>query len=93
MDREDRLYQAMTRDAMILGVTLDCFILEVIVWSIAFLVSRSLWVLPVAAFFHLLCFWKCLDDADYFTVGWTAFGLTRKGANRDVWGGSSYDPE
>jgi type IV secretory pathway VirB3-like protein len=43
MDREDPLYQGMTRDAMVLGVTLDCFILEVIVWSIAFLVTRSIW--------------------------------------------------
>ena len=54
MEREDSLYQGMTRDAMILGVTLDCFILEVIVWSIAFLVTRSLWVLPIAGLFHLL---------------------------------------
>jgi type IV secretion system protein VirB3 len=93
VEREDRLYQAMTRDAMILGVTLDCFILEVIGCSIAFLVSRSLWVLPLGGLFHLLCFWKCLDDADYFSIWWTAFGLTRKGANGDVWGGVSYDPE
>jgi type IV secretion system protein VirB3 len=93
MEREDRLYQAMTRDAMILGVTLDCFLLEVIVCSIAFLISRSLWVLPAAGLFHLLCFWKCMDDADYFSVWWAAFGLTRKGANADLWGGTSYDPE
>ena len=93
MDREDPLYQAMTRDAMILGVTLDCFILEVIVCSIAFLISRSLWVLPLVGLFHLLCFWKCMEDADYFSVWWVAFGLTRKGANEDVWGGTSYDPE
>ena len=53
MDREDPLYQGMTRDAMVLGVTLDCFILEVIVWSIAFLVTRSMWVLPGASLFHL----------------------------------------
>ena len=46
MEREDPLYQGMTRDAMVLGVTLDCFILEVVVWSVAFLVTRSLWVLP-----------------------------------------------
>jgi type IV secretion system protein VirB3 len=93
MEREDALYQAMTRDAMILGVTLDCFILEVVVCSIAFLVSRSLWVLAVAALMHLVCFWKCLDDADYFSAWWVAFGLTRKGANGDVWGGCSYDPD
>jgi type IV secretion system protein VirB3 len=93
MEREDPLYQAMTRDAMILGVTLDCFILEVMVCAMAFLVSRSLWILPLAAVFHLLCFWKCMDDADYFSVWWVAFGLTRKGANRDVWEGTSYDPQ
>ena len=93
MDRQDPLYQAMTRDAMVLGVTLDCFILEVIVWSIAFLISRSLWVLIAASLFHLLCFWKCMDDADYFSIWWVAFGLTRKGANGDGWGGTSYDPE
>ena len=93
MDREDTLYQAMTRDPMILGVTLDCFILEVMVCAIAFLVSRSLWVLLAAALLHLVCFWKCLDDADYFSASWVAFGLTRKGANGDVWGGCSYDPD
>lgn len=93
MERADALYQAMTRDAMILGVTLDCFILEVVVCSIAFLVSRSLWVLGVAAALHLICFWKCLDDADFFSAWWVAFALTRKGANGDVWGGCSYDPD
>jgi type IV secretion system protein VirB3 len=93
MEREDPLYQGMTRDAMILGVTLDCFILEVIVWSIAFLVTRSLWVLPAAGLFHLLCYWKCLDDADFFSVWWIGFALTGKGANRQAWGGTSYDPD
>ena len=93
MDREDPLYQGMTRDAMVLGVTLDCFVLEVIVWSIAFLVTRSFWVLPATALFHLLCFWKCMDDADYFSIWWNRFALTGKGANKGVWGGNSYDPD
>ena len=93
MEREDPLYQAMTRDAMILGVTLDCFILEVLAASIAFLVSRSLWVFPVTALVHLLCYWKCLDDADYFGVWWIGFSLTGKGANKSTWGGTSYDPD
>ncbi len=93
MEREDPLYQGMTRDAMVLGVTLDCFILEVIVWAIAFLVTRSLWVLPIAALFHVLCYWKCLDDADFFGVWWIGFSLTGKGANRGLWGGTSYDPD
>ena len=93
MDREDPLYQGMTRDAMVLGVTLDCFILEVIGWSIAFLITRSFWVLAAAGFFHLLCFWKCLDDADYFSIWWARFSLTGNGANKDVWGGHSYDPD
>jgi type IV secretory pathway VirB3-like protein len=73
MEREDPLYQGMTRDAMVLGVTLDCFVLEAIVWSVAFLITRSLWVLPAAALFHLLCYWKCLDDADFFGVWWVRF--------------------
>ena len=93
MNREDPLYQGMTRDAMMLGVTLDCFVLEAIVWSVAFLVTRSLWVLPAAALFHLLCYWKCLDDADFFSVWWVNFAQTCEGANRRRWGGSSYDPD
>lgn len=93
MDRVDPLYQGMTRDAMVLGVTLDCFILEVVLWSIVFLITRSFWVLFAATLVHLLCFWKCLDDADYFSIGWIRFTLTGKGANRHVWEGNSYDPD
>lgn len=93
MEREDTLYQGMTRDAAILGVTLDCFVLEVIVWSLAFLVTRSLWVLALAPLFHLLCFWKCLDDADCFSIWWLGFAMTGKGGNKEVWGGCSYDPD
>jgi type IV secretory pathway VirB3-like protein len=50
-------------------------------------------VLPAAALFHLLCYWKCLDDADFFSVWWVSFAQTCKGANRGRSGGSSYDPD
>ena len=34
-----------------------------------------------------------VDDPDYFGIWWTGFALTGKGANKKVWGGTSYDPD
>lgn len=89
---EDTLFLACTRPAMILGVTMEAFGLNMMFSSILFILAGSLLYGVIALPIHFACRVVCRHDPNQFRIlfAW----LETKGRHRNgrTWGGSSCTP-
>lgn len=89
---EDTLFLACTRPAMVLGVTMEAFGLNLICSSVLFILAGSILYGLVAIPIHLTFRLICRHDPNQFRIlfAW----LDTRGRHRNVrlWGGSSCTP-
>ena len=89
---EDTLFLACTRPAMVLGVTMEAFGLNLICSSLLFILAGSVLYGLVAIPIHLTFRLICRHDPNQFRIlfAW----LDTRGRHRNVrhWGGSSCTP-
>lgn len=87
---EDLLFLACTRPAMVLGVPMEAFGVNVIVTGVFFLIGGSLGYLLIAPAIHAVFLGLCRHDPNAFRI--LAVWLDTRGRCRDAsfWGGSSY---
>ncbi len=90
--REDPLFLACTRPAMVLGVPMEAFGVNVILSGIVFLAGGSLLYLLVAPVLHLIFRAICKADHNAFRVLFVFIDTKGRSRNSRLWGGSSCTP-
>ena len=89
---EDTLFLACTRPAMVLGVTMEAFGVNVMFSSILFILGGSLLYGLVAVPIHLACRLLCRHDPNQFRLLFAWFDTRGRHRNGRLWGGSSCTP-
>jgi len=89
---EDTLFLACTRPAMVRGVTMEAFGLNVMFSSISFILGGSLLYGLVAVPIHLACRLVCRHDPNQFRLLFAWFDTRGRHRNGRLWGGSSCTP-
>ena len=86
-----RVHRALTRPQMFAGVTLNYFI---IVWlfvsSELFLITKSLWIIPVPIVLHAVGYFACLREPRVFDLWLTKVSKCPRVRNWKRWGCNSY---
>lgn len=88
----DRLFVALTRPQMFAGVTYSFFVVNLIVSTQVFLITKSAWVLPVALILHGIAMLLCLKEPRILDLWLLKVRLCPRVANYKVWRCNSYRP-
>jgi type IV secretion system protein VirB3 len=90
----DPLFVGATRPPMRWGVTYSALLFNMVFTLEAFLLTKNLLTLLVAAPIHGLCVLLCARDARFFDLLllWARTRLPALGANYRLWRASSYSP-
>lgn len=91
LDR-DRLFVALTRPQMFLGVTYSFLIVNVLVTTELFLIFKVVWVLAAALVVHMLGWVMHLYDARIFDIWFVKSSQCPHVKNRAYWRCNSYSP-
>ncbi|MEM1195712.1 MAG: VirB3 family type IV secretion system protein [Pseudomonadota bacterium] len=86
------IYRSLTRPQMFAGVTMNYFIINMTVSTIAFLVLDSLWFLAVPIVMHVVGYFACLREPRIFDLWITKVSKCPRVPNFKRWGGNSYAP-
>lgn len=92
MRQQDTLFLALTRPAMVLGVTYTFLVVNVLATGLVFIWSRSLWALLLAAPIHLVGYVACVRDPRRFDVWFVRLRYALPVQTRFFWGANSYRP-
>ena len=86
------VYRSITRPQMFWGVTMNFFIINAMVTTIAFLVLKSWWILPIPFIVHGIGYFACLREPRVFDLWITKVSKCPRVPNFRRWGGNSYAP-
>lgn len=88
----DPVFAALTRPQMIGGVTYPYMVLNLIVTTEAFLISRSFWSLLIAVVLHAIGYVGSLREPRFFDIWVTRARTCPRVRNFSFWRGNSYRP-
>ena len=86
------IYRSLTRPQMFAGVTMNYFIINMTVSTIAFLVLDSFWFIPVPIIMHVIGYFACLREPRVFDLWITKVSKCPRVSNYRRWGCNSYAP-
>lgn len=86
------IYRSLTRPQMFAGVTMNYFIVNMTVSTIAFLVLDSLFFFIVPVVMHVIGYFACLREPRIFDLWITKVSKCPRVPNFRRWGGNSYAP-
>ena len=86
------IYRSLTRPQMFAGVTMNFFIINMTVTTIAFLKLDSFWFIPVPFVLHLIGYFACLREPRVFDLWITKVSKCPRVPNFRRWGCNSYAP-
>ncbi|MEM6907938.1 MAG: VirB3 family type IV secretion system protein [Pseudomonadota bacterium] len=86
------VHRALTRPQMFAGVTMNFFIINLMVTTIAFLIFKSLWFVLVPAVVHLIGYFASLREPRIFDLWITKVSKCPRIPNFKRWGCNSYAP-
>lgn len=85
-----RVHRALTRPQMFAGVTYNYFIINALVTTEAFLILKSLWILPIPLVVHAIGYFACLREPRIFDLWLTKVSRCPRVRNYRHWGCNSY---
>ena len=91
LDR-DRLFVALTKPQMFLGVTYSFLVANLIVTTELFLIFKAVWVIAAALVIHILGWIAHLYDPRIFDIWIVTRSRCPHAGNRALWGCNSYTP-
>ncbi len=91
LDR-DRLFVALTKPQMFLGVTYSFLIANVIITTELFLIFKVFWVIAAALAIHAVGWIAHLYDPRIFDIWIVTSSRCPRVQNRSLWGCNSYSP-
>lgn len=86
------VFRALTRPQMFAGVTYNFFVINLLVTTEAFLVTRSFLALPVALLVHAAGYLACLREPRIFDLWLTRVTTCPRVRNWKRWRCNSYGP-
>ena len=86
------VHRALTRPQMFAGVTMNFFIINLMVTTIAFLMLKSFWIIPVPIITHIIGYFVSLREPRVFDLWFTKVSMCPRIANYKRWGCNSYAP-
>ena len=89
---QDRVFTALTRPQMFLGVTYSGFIANAVITTELFLITKSPSVLLIALAIHAAAYLICLKEPRALELWLLKLGRCPRVANHAAWGCNSYSP-
>lgn len=86
------VHRALTRPQMFAGVTMNFFIINLMVTTIAFLMLKSFWIIPVPILAHAVGYFMSLREPRIFDLWITKVSRCPRVPNYGRWGCNSYAP-
>ena len=86
------VFKALTQPQMFAGVTYSYFIINAVVTTEVFLISRSFWAFAVAAAIHVIGYLACLREPRVFDLWLTKVSRCPRIKNWRYWRCNSYHP-
>ena len=90
--KRDTVFLALTRPQMFAGVTLNWFVVNMIVCLELFLIFKSFWILPMALVIHLVGVLGSLREPRFFDLWLSRVRNCPRVKNYKMWGCNSYRP-
>ena len=84
------VHRALTRPQMFAGVTFSFFVINLMVTTELFLMTKSFWALPAAAAIHGVGYIACLREPRVFDLWITKVSRCPRVPNFRHWGCNSY---
>ncbi len=84
------VHRALTRPQMLLGVTFNFFIINMMVTTIAFLITKSFWFMVAPVVTHVIGYFACLREPRMFDLWITKVSMCPRVKNWKRWGCNSY---
>ncbi|MCW1429079.1 type IV secretion system protein VirB3 [Novosphingobium sp. JCM 18896] len=84
------VHRALTRPQMFAGVTFSFFVINLMVTTELFLMTKSFWALPAAALIHGVGYIACLREPRVFDLWITKVSRCPRVPNFRHWGCNSY---
>lgn len=84
------VHRALTRPQMFGGVTMNFFIINLMVTGELFLIFKSLWLIPVPFIVHAIGYFACLREPRIFDLWITKVSKCPRVKNWKKWGCNSY---
>jgi len=84
------VHRALTRPQMYGGVTFNFFIINAVLTTEIFLVTKSFWTVPAAFAIHGAGYLACLREPRVFDLWITRVSRCPRVANWRLWGCNSY---
>ena len=93
MERQrDMLFLALTRPAMVWGVTYSFLVINLIATGMLFVWTGSFLTILIGVPVHILGYVACLREPRRFDLWWVRLRYTLPTQTRFFWGGNSYRP-
>jgi type IV secretion system protein VirB3 len=93
MERQrDMLFLALTRPAMVWGVTYSFLVVNLIATGMLFVWTGSFLTILIGVPVHILGYVACLREPRRFDLWWVRLRYTLPTQTRFFWGGNSYRP-
>ncbi len=86
------VYRTLTRPQMFAGVTMNFFIINLMVTTIAFLILESFWIIAVPAIMHIVGYFASLREPRIFDLWVTKVSKCPRVPNYRRWSCNSYAP-
>ena len=86
------VFKALTQPQMFAGVTYSYFIINAVVTTEAFLVTRSFWSFAIAFVVHAIGYLACLREPRVFDLWLTQVSRCPRVKNYKHWRCNSYHP-
>lgn len=86
------IFRALTQPQMFAGVTYSFFVINGILTTELFLVSRSFWAVPLAFVIHGIGYMASLREPRIFDLWLTRVSRCPRTPTHGVWGCNSYAP-
>ncbi len=86
------VFRALTQPQMFAGVTYSFFVLNAVITTEVFLITRSFWAFAVAAGLHGIGYAACLREPRVFDIWFTSVSRCPRVRNWKKWGSNSYTP-
>jgi type IV secretion system protein VirB3 len=86
------VFRALTQPQMFMGVTYSYFVINLILSTEFFLITRSFWTAPAAVLLHAIGYAACLREPRIFDLWVTRMSKCPRVANFGFWRCNSYAP-
>lgn len=86
------IFRALTQPQMFAGVTYSYFIINGVLTTELFLISRSFWAVPLALVIHGVGYMASLREPRIFDLWLTRASRCGRTRTHSVWGCNSYRP-